>query len=308
MGDITNNTSTGGEVIKPILSVIIPCYNNAESLRETLDCLQNQTLDDWECIIVNDGSTDNSLDIIIEYAQKDPRYKFVDKINEGPAVARNTAIAVSSGKYIVPLDADDLIAPTYTEKAVKYLEEHPKTKVVYCQCEFFGDRRGKWNLPEYNYEELLYGNCIFCSCVYRRTDFNKTRGYNPNMKLMDEDWDFLLSLLEPDDEVYCIPEPLFFYRQHGITRTWLHRSKIDMSHLQLIINHPELYSKNLERSFQFVSSMSHYYEKKACYYEQSLNEILDSNAYKLGNFLIKPIRWLKRTFSGHNICNKESDS
>lgn len=286
----------------PKISIIIPCYNAEEHLRETLDCLKKQTISDWECIVVNDGSKDNSLAIAREFSTNDSRYRIIDKKNEGPAIARNTAIAVSSGKYILPLDADDLIAPTYAEKAVKYLEEHPKTKVVYCQCEFFGDRTGKWNLPEYNFEELIYNNCIFCSCVYRRFDFDKTRGYNPNMKLMEEDWDFLLSLLEPDDEVYCIPEPLFFYRQHGITRTWFDRSKIDMSHLQLIINHPILYSNDLERSFQFVSSMSQYYEK-------SLNDILDSNAYRLGNFLIKPIRWLKSNLMGRkSIVTKKSVS
>lgn len=271
---------------KPIISVIIPCYNSAEFLRETLDCLKNQTLDDWECIVVNDGSTDNSLNILIGYAQKDSRYKYINKINEGPAIARNTAIAVSTGKYILPLDADDLIAPTYAEKAIKYLEEHPNTKLVYCQCEFFGDKEGIWNLPHYNYNDFIYNNCIFCSCIYRRKDYDKTIGYNPNMKLMDEDWDFLLSLLGPDDEVYCIPEPLFFYRQHGITRNRSKRSEIDMSHLQLMLNHPELYARDLEKSFHFISSKTRYYEK-------SLNDVLNSNAYKLGTSLIKPIRWLK---------------
>ena len=270
----------------PKISIIIPCYNAEEHLRETLDCLKKQTISDWECIVVNDGSKDNSLAIAKEFSTNDSRFRFIDKENEGPAIARNTAIATSSGKYILPLDADDLIAPTYAEKAVKYLEEHPKTKLVYCQCEFFGDKEGLWNLPNYNYNEFIYSNCIFCSCIYRRKDYDKTPGYNPNMKLMDEDWDFLLSLLGPDDEVYCIPEPLFFYRQHGITRNRSNRSETDKSHLQLMLNHPGLYTRDLEKSFHFISSKSRYYEK-------SLNDVLNSNAYKLGTSLIKPIRWLK---------------
>ena len=102
----------------PRISIVIPCYNGAKYIRETLDCLQNQTVDDWECIIVNDGSTDNSLEILREYAEKDSRYKYIDKENEGPSIARNTAIAASLGKYILPLDADDLIAPYYAEKAI----------------------------------------------------------------------------------------------------------------------------------------------------------------------------------------------
>ena len=118
------------------ISIIVPCYNGEEFLGETLDCLQKQTIEDWECVIVNDGSTDNSIKILREYETKDSRYKVIDKENEGPSVARNVAIAASSGKYILPLDADDLIAPTYAEKAIEYLERHPKTKLVYCKAKY----------------------------------------------------------------------------------------------------------------------------------------------------------------------------
>lgn len=268
------------------ISIIVPCYNGEEFLRETLDCLQKQTIEDWECIIVNDGSTDNSIKILREYEAKDSRYKVIDKENEGPSVARNVAIAASRGKYILPLDADDLIAPSYAEKAIEYLAQHPNTKLVYCKAKYFGDREGEWNLPEYNYNQLLYGNQIFNACIYRREDFDKTRGYNPNMKHMLEDWDFLLSLLKPEDDVYCIPEALFYYRQHGITRTSKDSIKTDMHHLRMELNHPELYSKDIEHSYLFVNSISLHYKKE-------LDGILNSNAYKLGNMLIKPFRWLK---------------
>ena len=167
--------------MQPRISIIIPCFNGEKYIRETLDCLQKQTIDAWECVIVNDGSTDNSLEILKEYAAKDSRYKYIDKDNAGPAISRNTAIAASSGKYILPLDADDLIAPSYAEKAIDYLEEHPNCKLVYCKAQFFGDRNGLVQLPIYNYYELPYENSIFCSCIYRRLDFDKTSGYNPNM-------------------------------------------------------------------------------------------------------------------------------
>ena len=272
------------------ISIIVPCYNGEEFLRETLDCLQKQTIEDWECIIVNDGSTDNSIKILHEYEAKDSRYKVIDKENEGPSVARNVAIAASSGKYILPLDADDLIAPSYAEKAIEYLEQHPNTKLVYCKAIYFGEKEGEWNLSDYSYDEIPYGNCIFCSCVYRREDFDKTGGYNPNMKHMLEDWDFLLSLLKPDDDVYCIPEVLFFYRQHGITRTFKDIMKTDMYHLRMELNHPDIYSRDIEKSFYFVSGMSRYYKTE-------LDGVLNSNAYKLGNMIIKPFRWLKGILS-----------
>lgn len=269
------------------ISIIIPCYNGAEFLRETLDCLQKQTIEDWECIIVNDGSTDNSIEILREYEANDPRYKVIDKVNEGPSVARNVAISAASGKYILPLDADDLIAPTYAEKAIEYLEQHPQTKLVYCKAKYFGDRNDEWKATEYKYEDIIFENCIFCSCIYRREDYDETKGYNPNMIYGSEDWDFLLSILKPEDEVYCIPEVLFFYRKHGVSRTSLATEKKDMCHLRMMLNHPELYYNDIERSFHMVS-----YQKR--YYEYELNGILNSNAYRVGKLLLSPLKWMKK--------------
>ncbi len=270
-----------------LISIIVPCYNGEEFLRDTLDCLKEQTIKDWECVIVNDGSTDNSIEILREYEAKDSRYKVIDKKNEGPSVARNVAIAASSGKYILPLDADDLIAPTYAEKAIEYLEQHPQTKLVYCKAKYFGDRNDEWKAAEYRYDEIIYKNCIFCSCVYRKEDFDKTKGYNPNMTYGNEDWDFLLSLLKPEDGVYCIPETLFFYRKHGVSRTSSAMEKKDMCHLRMMLNHPELYYNDIERSFHMVS-----YQKR--YYEYELNGILNSNAYRVGKLLLSPLKWMKK--------------
>ena len=231
--------------MRPQISIIVPCYNGAKYLRETLDCLQRQTTENWECIIVNDGSTDNSLDILKEYVKKDSRYRYIDKENEGPAIARNIAIASSFGKYILPLDADDVIAPFYAEKAIEYLEDNPKCKVVYGKAEYFGGATGEWILPEYSYEKELWQNAIYCTAVYRRSDYDKTKGYNPNMKYGNEDWDFWLSLLTKDDEVYKIPETVLFYRKHNVSRSTYLTNKHKRSRCQMIWNHKYIYARFL---------------------------------------------------------------
>lgn len=264
----------------PIISIVVPCYNGEKYLRETLDCLQKQTIEDWECVIVNDGSTDGSLEIMKEYASKDDRYKYIDKINEGPAIARNTAITASAGKYILPLDADDLIDPSYTEKAINYLEEHKSTKLVYCKAEFFGDINEPFDLKPYNYNDLPYENPIFCSCIYRRTDYDETTGYNPNMNCVNEDWDFLLSLLNKDDDVFCIPEVLFFYRRHGKTRNDSNSEKYFSSLLRMVLNHPEKYETNVIRTLDFLNWKKDYYECK-------INAIKNSKSYRISHFLKK---------------------
>ena len=101
----------------PAISVIIPIYNVEKYLRRCLDSVKNQTFPDWEAICVNDGSPDNSAEILEEYAKKDARFKIVNKENGGLSDARNAGMAVASGEYILYLDSDDFIHPQTMEIA-----------------------------------------------------------------------------------------------------------------------------------------------------------------------------------------------
>jgi glycosyltransferase involved in cell wall biosynthesis len=228
-------------MIKPRISIIVPCYNQGRFMRETLDCLKQQTIEQWECVIVNDGSTDDTLTIAQEYVAADPRYILVDKPNGGLADARNAGIKASHGKYILPLDSDDLIGETYTKEATEFLDQHPDVTLVYSRVKYFGDRNDEWILPKYSYEGLLLENSIFCSCVYRRSDYDKTCGYNTNMKGGLEDWDFLLSLLNRNSKVYQIPKVLFYYRKHGKTMISEARKQKKELHNKIISNHREIF-------------------------------------------------------------------
>ena len=273
---------------QPIISIIVPCYNGEQFLRETLDCLKEQTIVGWECIIVNDGSKDNSLAIAREYVSKDARYRVIDKANEGVAIARNVAIDNAKGKYILPLDADDLIAPTYAEKAINYLEEHPETKLVYCDAEYTGSKRGKWKLPEYSYETMLHDSAIHCSCVYRKSDFKKTKGYNPNMKHGLEDWDFLLSILKKDSKVHKIPEILFYYRQHCDSRSTEAKEYGKELCNRIVANHVDVYYDNLYKVIYGLNNDE--------YYKKELENVLKSKTYRIGKLILSPLRWLRIIF------------
>lgn len=284
----------------PVLSIIIPCYNSSFYIKETLDSVRKQTFCDWECIIVNDGSTDNSLDIIKEYYIKDKRFKYIDKKNEGPAIARNIAIQNSTGEFILPLDSDDIIEPTYTEKAIQHFRLYPKTKLVYCQAELFGNKNGKWDLPNYSYSNLIWANCIFCAAIYRREDYDKTKGYNPNMNMVEEDWDFYLSLLNINDLVYQIPEILFYYRQHEKSRTNLEPQVLIASRLQLILNHPDIYQKDIQDTAIWLLKTCGIQEdilklnKKLEYTSNELYKITHSKSFKIGRAITFPLRIIKK--------------
>lgn len=237
-------------ISRHLVSIIVPAYNSDKFISETLDSVIAQTYPHWECIVIDDGSTDNTKEIVAEYCKKDPRISYRYQENAGPSVARNHGIAHTTGEYILPLDSDDIIADTYLEKAVNRFISHPETTLVYCKIEMFGATNGPYLTPKYKYENLLYANNTITNCsFYKRVDYNKTSGYNPNMRGDMEDWDFWLSLLNSNSIVHCINEPLLFYRQHYQSRSHTSSEK-GLHYMKIINNHPEIYSTILPQMFQ----------------------------------------------------------
>ena len=274
----------------PLVSIIVPCYKQAEYLPETLDSVLAQTYPNWECVIVNDGSPDNTEEIAKIYLEKDGRFKYLSQENYGLATARNVGIGHSKGDLILPLDADDLIAHSYIEKAINHFINYPETKLVYCKAETFGGESRYWDLPPFNYDEFIWNNCIFCTAMYRRSDYDKTCGYNANMVHGNEDWDFWLSLLKKDDVVYRIDEVLFYYRIKEISmRTNLANHYLEKNLIQLCNNHPEIYDSFKNRVILYHKELEDFSALK-----KELYRIQNTHAYRLGKFLLNPFSFLKK--------------
>lgn len=195
----------------PKVSVIIPCYNQGAYLTEAVDSVLAQTFQDFEILIVDDGSTEpETINVLRDVAW--PKTQVVRTENQGLSAARNNGIRDATGVYILPLDADDKIGPGYLEEAVSILDRHPEIGVVYCEAAYFGIREGRWPLPDYSPDQLLNHNVIFCSALFRRRDWEKVGGFNVNMVYGWEDWDFWLALVQLGVKVYRIPKVHFFYR------------------------------------------------------------------------------------------------
>lgn len=236
---------------EPIVSVIMPCYNQGKYLDEAIGSVLAQTYHCFEIIVINDGSTDaETIEILGDYQK--PAVSILHTENHGPASARNTGIQQARGQYILPLDADDLIAPTYLEQAVKILDENPNAGIVYCEADFFGEKTGKFDLPGFNFPGILLGNMIFNSSFYRKADWEKVGGYKENYRGW-EDYDFWLSLLELGREVIRIPETLYFYRQINTSRSnSMNRQNWVEDYTRLFNNHPDLYSQNISTLFEQI--------------------------------------------------------
>ena len=225
----------------PKVSIVIPCYNQGKYLDEAVESVLDQTYQDFEIIVVNDGSTEDFTKKLLENYKK-PKTRVIHTDNQGLASARNRGIEEAKGEYILPLDSDDKIGKEYLEEAVKILDEYPDIGIVYCEAIYFGSKNGILVLPKYSLETLLIGNIIFASAFYRKEHWEKVGGYNINMVYGWEDWDFWLSLIEIGLKVYRIPKILFYYR---ITETSMRNKMTEneqfFMRLHAYINHKELY-------------------------------------------------------------------
>lgn len=197
----------------PMISIITPSYNKGAFLEEALNSVLSQSFKDWECIIIDDGSTDNTREIGEQWALSDKRFKYYYKKNGGVSSARNYAITKASGTYILPLDADDNIHEDYLSKIVYAFQENPNLKLVSSRIQKFGYAHDEYVLPEYSYKRLLYSNCFSHCSAFKKIDWERIGGYDEEIPSL-EDWEFWIRLLDEKSEVLKIQELLFNYRKH----------------------------------------------------------------------------------------------
>jgi len=201
--------------MNPLISIITPAYNSDKYIEDTIDSVLNQTYNNWELIIVDDFSNDNTLKIIYEYTRKDSRIILIknDK-NYGQSRSRNFAINIAKGRFIAFLDSDDIWFPMKLEKQVDFLLTNSKAFVFsyYMLINEDGERLNRQiKAPlAVSYEDLLHSNFIGCLTVMYDT-FLIGKENIPNVKKRD-DWACWLNILKKGYTAYCIPEPLAFYR------------------------------------------------------------------------------------------------
>lgn len=279
-----------------LVSVVIPCFNQGSYLMDSIVSVQKQTYSNWEVIIVNDGSTDVFTNELLKTLDI-PGIKIIHSSNQGLSAARNNGIAEAKGEYILPLDADDKIAPTYIEKAIYFFENHLQTKLVYCRGRYFGISSDAvpFNDSPFSFKDLLLYNFIFCSALFRKTDFEAAGGYSVNMKEGWEDWDFWIRLLKDGGDVVQIPEELFFYRAK-------HASMIEDVKQNVILQQrlgEQLFNNNKDVYFSVFGSpvevyrQWHQLKQQHDTFEAVRQSVYATSSYRLGHILLYPLKRLK---------------
>lgn len=233
------------------VTVIIPCYNYGNYVGEAIDSVLNQTLLPNRIIVIDDGSTDNSLEVIKGYANN-PIVEIVDKPNEGVIKTKNLGLKMVTTYWVLFFDADDLMLPSYLEEMVKVGKE-ARVDVVYSDMKLF-DSEGKTSIfsaGNFSIGRLIRRNFIHNSALIKTTMARIVNGYKLEMKDGLEDWELYLSMAEAGAKFAHMPQPLFLYRQHSSANSRnAGVTKKEKELYQLILNlHPRLkkYTNPLRR-------------------------------------------------------------
>jgi glycosyltransferase involved in cell wall biosynthesis len=195
------------------ITLVVPCYNQASFLDEALRTVFNQSYEFWECIIVNDGSIDNTAALAKSWVDKDDRFSYVYKENAGLSSARNTGVKLSKTSYILPFDSDDKLHKNHLKKAMDVLLNNSDIEVLTTKVQHFGVKNNILELPKYSFKTLLSRNCFIACSIFKKSTFDRVGGYDENLKSF-EDWDFWIRALKDGGKHYEINEVLYYYRKH----------------------------------------------------------------------------------------------
>lgn len=254
----------------PLVSVVIPYYNQAESLQETVRSVQASDYGNIEIIVVNDGST---TELANECFEKLTDVTKVSKKNGGLSSARNAGIAVAKGEFILPLDADDLLEPTYISTGVEALVNNPELGYVSCHARNFGELVNAYVPLGYVPELMLFINTHGkCSNLFRKEVFVQCGGYDEMMNSY-EDWDLLITLDENGVQGDVLPDEFFKYRRHYDSMVYVtaNRQRSDLIQYMMI-----KHTKALEKyASQMAIILSRLWKETELNYEFAQQQLIN---------------------------------
>jgi glycosyltransferase involved in cell wall biosynthesis len=232
---------------QPRVSVIIPCYNLGAYLDEAVDSVQAQTCQDFEIVIVDDGSTDPATQALLADYQR-PKTRVIRIAHAGVSEARNVAIAHATAPFLCALDADDRLEPTYFEKALRALDQDPSLTFVSCWARMFGDEAWEWKPEHCDLPALLCEDTVCTAALVRRDAVLAIGGFDTQIPIQGaEDWELWLTLVERGYRGTVLPEVLFNYRRRPeslSTVSWYGSGHVPLTNYR-VAKHSDSYRAHL---------------------------------------------------------------
>lgn len=198
----------------PLVSIIIPCFNCSETIQAAVMSAKEQVYPSVETIIIDDGSTDGSYDVLINLITGMPNTKLLSQSNSGASTARNQGFLHAKGEFLMFLDGDDILHENYISECMAVYKKQPDLQIVYSNAQFFGAKEGKWRLGPFNMDTILFKNSIPIFPVIRASTFEEVGMFDENLTYA-EDWELWLRILARyGPMVHRIEQPLYYYRKN----------------------------------------------------------------------------------------------
>ncbi|WP_339847458.1 glycosyltransferase family A protein [uncultured Dokdonia sp.] len=280
------------------VSIIVPCYKQAHFLSETLQSVLNQRYTDWECIIVNDGSPDNTDAIAKDWCLRDRRFKYIYKNNGGLPAARNSGISIAKGKFILPLDSDDILHEDFLSLLVPVLENDKGLEIVSCYRKFFKEEITNIVYEHKpigtTYHALLYENILMPSSLYRKESWGRVGGYDETMRKGFEDWEFWIALTKNGQTFKIVEQFLFYYRKSETSMLMDTLANHRIAVMQYVFKkHQEVFEKHYDNTLEYMFFLVNLYRNSEI-------KIKSSTEYKIAGVIGKPLRLLRKLTGSTN--------
>lgn len=288
--------------MKPLVSVIIPLYNRAPLILETLGSVLEQTYRPIELIVIDDESTDNSIEIVKHFKSENNSDQFRIKIskqkNSGAPTARNRGIFSSKGKYLQFLDSDDILKPSKLQEEIKVLETNRNLDIVYSKAQFFtgnGNLQEEfWGIPLTSSSADYFNNSWQTMCpLYRRSAVETIGLWNPDLPI-NQDWEYCIRTITSDLNIQFIPEvhSLFRVHQFGNIGSGLDPEKVKGKELATtsvyhLLKEKGLLDNLLKKQFfkRYLFCLSYYAIYRASEERQRLLSFLEEESFPLKRVL-----------------------
>ena len=273
----------------PLVSIIVPCYNDWQYIEQAVNSALNQTYSNIEVIVVDDGCDLRTKKVLKKLEPKITR--LLTQENKGQSKARNNGIREATGEYILTLDSDDYFEETFCEKAIPIFLNKKEVKIVTCQATRWYEN-GEKNIfipAGGTISNFIYANDALGTSMFKKEDWHQCKGYDVEMRNGFEDWEFFIRILKDGGFTQVIQEPLYNYRRRNNSTTSIANSKKYELLTYIYTKHKALYMNNFEG---FVSHLLN----KIAFEENQQKKLLTQKEYRIGYLILYPARIVKRFF------------
>ena len=275
---------------EPLVSVIIPCYNDHLFISQAIESVNGQDYKNVEIIIIDDGSGFETKQVLKNVKQKN--IQVLHQENLGPSAARNKGIKESKGDYFLTLDADDFFEPSFLRKALEILISNESVGIVSCWYNTIKNNKIKevCKLEGGNVNTIIFNNGASGNSLYRKQCWIDVGGYDEKMVEGYEDWEFHIRIVELNWIIHIIEAALFNYRDKDNSRNKQANKFHKMAlHRYIYLKHRHLYFENFEVTIdRFLNNFAEL--------ELRGQNLKSSKEFKIGSFVLIPFKFFKNLF------------